>query len=119
MATLHEDWQELRKEIGNFVCHVEGTLCGANDIETLKKNTYEKGIKDGKEQAVKDYCKDCAKLDFYKLCNGNYTLIKDIVALNYDEILIVKSLVEKFKQIKNFKNQNNQGEDKSDELDKC
>jgi len=90
---LHAEWKEIKRDIGTFVCRVEGALGGASDIEVLKKATFEKGVAEGKRQEKEDYCKDCSKRAFYLLFNGEHSLIEDIMLLDYEDRSIIRSMV--------------------------
>lgn len=95
MATLCEDWRNVKRELGRMVCRMENSVRAAESVEDMRKQAYARGLRDGQAEARHDYCNGCGKQEFYDACNGYYRLIWMFLSLDSADREIVRTVVER------------------------
>lgn len=95
MATLHEDWRNVKRELGRMVCRMENSVRAAESVEDVRQREYARGRRDGQAEARHDYCNGCGKQEFYDACNGHYLLIRTLLSLDSTDREIVRAVVER------------------------
>lgn len=95
MATLHEEWRVVKRELGRMVCRVENGVRAAESVEDVRQRAYTSGRRDGQTEAKHDYCNGCGKQEFYDACNGHYRLIWTLLSLDSADREIVRTVVER------------------------
>ena len=70
MATLYEDWRNVKRELGRMVNRMEIGVRAAESVEDMRQRAYTSGRRDGQAEARHDYCNGCGKQEFYDACNG-------------------------------------------------
>ena len=95
MTTLHEDWRNVKRELGRMVCRMENGVRAAESAEDMRKQAYARGLRDGQAEARHDYCNGCGKQEFYDACNGHYLLIRTLLSLDSADREIVRTVVER------------------------
>lgn len=95
MATLCEDWRNVKRELGRMVCRMENGVRAAESAEDMRKQAYARGMRDGQAEAKHDYCNGCGKQEFYDACNGYYQLIRTLLSLDSADREIVRTVVER------------------------
>lgn len=95
MATLHEDWRNVKRELGRMVCRMENSVRAAESVEDMRQQAYARGLRDGQAEARHDYCNGCGKQEFYDACNGHYRLIWTLLSLDSADREIVCTVVER------------------------
>ena len=93
MATLHEDWRAVKRELERMVCRMENRA--AESAEDMRQQAYARGRRDGQTEARHDYCNGCGKQEFYDACNGHYRLIRMFLSLDSPDREIVRTVVER------------------------
>lgn len=95
MATLYEDWRNVKRELGRMVCRMENGVRAAESVEDMRQQAYARGLRDGQAEARHDYCNGCRKQEFYDACNGHYLLIRTLLSLDSADREIVRTVVER------------------------
>lgn len=95
MATLCEDWRNVKRELGRMVCRMENSVRAAESGEDMRQQAYARGLRDGQAEAKHDYCNGCGKQEFYDACNGHYLLIRTLLSLDSADREIVRTVVER------------------------
>lgn len=95
MATLYEDWRNVKRELGRMVCRMENSARAAESVEDVRRRAYTSGRRDGQTEARHDYCSGCGKQEFYDACNGYYRLIWMFLSLDSPDREIVRAVVER------------------------
>lgn len=95
MATLYEDWRNVKRELGRMVCRMESGVRAAESAEDMRQQAYARGLRDGQAEARHDYCNGCGKQEFYDACNGYYRLIWMFLSLDSADREIVRAVVER------------------------
>ena len=95
MTTLHEDWRNVKRELGRMVCRMENGVRAAESAEDMRQQAYARGLRDGQAEARHDYCNGCGKQEFYDACNGHYRLIRTLLSLDSADREIVRTVVER------------------------
>lgn len=95
MATLYEDWRNVKRELGQMVCRMENSVRAAESGEDMRQQAYARGRRDGQAEARNDYCSGCRKQEFYDACNGYYRLIWMFLSLDSPDREIVRAVVER------------------------
>lgn len=95
MATLYEDWRNVKRELGRMVNRMEVGVRAAESGEDMRQQAYAHGRRDGQAEARHDYCNGCGKQEFYDACNGHYRLIWTLLSLNSADREIVRTVVER------------------------
>lgn len=95
MATLYEDWQTVKRELGRMVCRMENSVRAAESVEDVRQREYARGRRDGEAAVKHDYCNGCGKQEFYDACNGQYLLIRTLLSLDSSDREIVRAVVER------------------------
>lgn len=95
MTTLHEDWRNVKRELGRMVCRMENGVRAAESAEDMRQQAYARGRRDGQAEARNDYCNGCGKQEFYDACNGHYQLIWTLLSLDSADREIVRAVVER------------------------
>lgn len=95
MATLYEDWRNVKRELGRMVCRMENSVRAAESVEDMRQQAYARGLRDGQAEARHDYCNGCGKQEFYDACNGHYRLIWTLLSLDSADREIVRTVVER------------------------
>ena len=95
MATLYEDWRNVKRELGQMVCRMENSVRAAESVEDVRQREYARGRRDGQAEARHDYCNGCGKQEFYDACNGYYRLIWMFLSLDSPDREIVRAVVER------------------------
>lgn len=95
MATLCEDWRNVKRELGRMVCRMESGVRAAESVEDVRQREYARGRRDGQAEARHDYCNGCGKQEFYDACNGHYQLIWTLLSLDSADREIVRAVVER------------------------
>lgn len=95
MATLCEDWRNVKRELGRMVCRMENSVRAAESGEDMRQQAYARGLRDGQAEARHDYCNGCGKQEFYDACNGHYQLIRMFLSLDSADREIVRTVVER------------------------
>lgn len=95
MATLHEEWRAVKRELGRMVCRMENGVRAAESVEDVRQREYARGRRDGQAEARHDYCNGCGKQEFYDACNGHYRLIWTLLSLDSADREIVRTVVER------------------------
>lgn len=95
MATLCEDWRNVKRELGRMVCRMENSVRAAESVEDVRQREYARGRRDGQAEARHDYCNGCGKQEFYDACNGHYLLIRTLLSLDSADREIVRTVVER------------------------
>ena len=95
MATLCEDWRNVKRELGRMVCRMENGVRAAESAEDMRQQAYARGRRDGQTEARHDYCNGCGKQEFYDACNGHYRLIWLFLSLDSADREIVRTVVER------------------------
>lgn len=95
MATLHEEWRVVKRELGRMVCRMENGVRAAESAEDMRQQAYARGRRDGQAEARHDYCNGCGKQEFYDACNGHYRLIWTLLSLDSPDREIVRTVVER------------------------
>ena len=95
MATLCEDWRNVKRELGRMVCRMENSVRAAESVEDVRQREYARGRRDGQTEARHDYCNGCRKQEFYDACNGHYLLIRTLLSLDSADREIVRTVVER------------------------
>lgn len=95
MATLCEDWRNVKRELGRMVCRMENSVRAAESVEDVRQREYARGRRDGQAEAKHDYCNGCGKQEFYDACNGYYRLIWMFLSLDSADREIVRAVVER------------------------
>ena len=95
MATLYEDWRNVKRELGRMVNRMEVGVRAAESGEDKLQQAYARGRRDGQTEAKLDYCNGCGKQEFYDACNGRYRLIWTLLSLNSADREIVRAVVER------------------------
>lgn len=95
MATLYEDWRNVKRELGRMVNRMEVGVRAAESVEVVRRTAYARGRRDGEAEARHDYCDTCGKQEFYAACNGHYRLIWTLLSLNSADREVVRTIVER------------------------
>ena len=95
MATLYEDWRNVKRELGRMVNRMEVGVRAAESGENMRQQAYARGRRDGQAEARHDYCNACGAQDFYEASNGHYLLIRTILSLDSADREIVRAVVER------------------------
>lgn len=95
MATLYEDWRNVKRELGRMVNRMENSVRAAESVEDVRRRAYTSGRRDGQTEARHDYCSGCGKQEFYDACNGYYRLIWMFLSLDSPDREIVRTVVER------------------------
>lgn len=95
MATLYEDWRNVKRELGRMVNRMEVGVRAAESGEDMRQQAYAHGRRDGQAEARHDYCNGCGKQEFYDACNGYYRLIWMFLSLDSPDREIVRTVVER------------------------
>lgn len=95
METLHEEWRNVKRELGRMVCRMENGVRAAESAEDMRQQAYARGLRDGQAEARHDYCNGCGKQEFYDACNGHYRLIWTLLSLDSPDREIVRTVVER------------------------
>lgn len=95
MATLYEDWRNVKCELGRMVNRMECGVRAAESAEDMRQQAYARGRRDGQAEARHDYCNGCGKQEFYDACNGHYRLIWMFLSLDSPDREIVRTVVER------------------------
>lgn len=95
MATLCEDWRNVKRELGRMVCRMENSVRAAESVEDVRQREYARGRRDGQAEAKHDYCNACGAKDFYEASNGHYLLIRTLLSLDSTDREIVRAVVER------------------------
>lgn len=95
MATLYEDWRNVKRELGRMVNRMEIGVRAAESVEDVRQREYARGRRDGEAAVKHDYCNGCGKQEFYDACNGHYRLIWTLLSLNSADREIVRAVVER------------------------
>lgn len=95
MATLYEDWRNVKRELGRMVNRMENGVRAAESGEDMRQREYARGRRDGQAEARHDYCNGCGKQEFYDACNGYYRLIWMFLSLDSPDREIVRAVVER------------------------
>lgn len=95
MATLYEDWRNVKRELGRMVNRMEIGVRAAESAEDMRQQAYARGLRDGQAEARHDYCNGCGKQEFYDACNGYYRLIWMFLSLDSPDREIVRAVVER------------------------
>ncbi len=95
MATLYEDWRNVKRELGRMVNRMEIGVRAAESVEDVRQREYARGRRDGQTEAKHDYCNGCGKQEFYDACNGYYRLIWMFLSLDNPDREIVRTVVER------------------------
>lgn len=95
MATLYEDWRNVKRELGRMVNRMEVGVRAAESVEDVRRREYARGRRDGEVEARHDYCNGCGKQEFYDACNGHYRLIWMFLSLDSSDREIVRAVVER------------------------
>lgn len=95
METLHEEWRNVKRELGRMVCRMENSVRAAESAEDMRQQAYARGRRDGQTEARHDYCNGCGKQEFYDTCNGHYRLIWTLLSLDSPDREIVRTVVER------------------------
>ena len=95
MATLCEDWRNVKRELGRMVCRMENGVRAAESAEDMRQQAYARGRRDGQAEARHDYCNGCGKQEFYDACNGHYRMIWTLLSLDSPDREIVRTVVER------------------------
>ena len=95
MATLYEDWRNVKRELGRMVNRMEVGVRAAESGEDMRQQAYARGRRDGQAEARHDYCNACGAQDFYEASNGHYLLIRTILSLDSADREIVRAVVER------------------------
>lgn len=95
MATLYEDWRNVKRELGRMVNRMENGVRAAESAEDMRQQAYAHGRRDGQTEARHDYCNGCGKQEFYDACNGHYRLIWTLLSLDSADREIVRTVVER------------------------
>ena len=95
MATLCEDWRNVKRELGRMVCRMENSVRAAESVEDVRQREYARGRRDGQAEAKHDYCNGCGKQEFYDACSGYYRLIWMFLSLDSADREIVRTVVER------------------------
>lgn len=59
MATLYEDWRNVKRELGRMVNRMEVGVRAAESGEDMRQQAYAHGRRDGQAEARHDYCNGC------------------------------------------------------------
>lgn len=95
MATLYEDWRNVKRELGRMVNRMETGVRAAESVEDVRQREYARGRRDGEAEAKHDYCNGCGKQEFYDACNVYYRLIWMFLSLDSPDREIVRAVVER------------------------
>lgn len=95
MATLYEDWRNVKRELGRMVNRMENSVRATESVEDVRQREYARGRRDGQAEARHDYCNGCGKQEFYDACNGYYRLIWMFLSLDSPDREIVRTVVER------------------------
>ncbi len=95
MATLYEDWRNVKRELGRMVNRMEIGVRAAESVEDVRQREYARGRRDGEAAVKHDYCNACGAQDFYEASNGHYLLIRTLLSLNSADREIVRAVVER------------------------
>lgn len=95
MATLYEDWRNVKRELGRMVNRMECGVRAAESVEDMRQQAYARGRRDGQAEARNDYCNGCGKQEFYEACNGHYRLIRTLLSLDSADRKVVRTIVER------------------------
>lgn len=95
MATLYEDWRNVKRELGRMVNRMEVGVRAAESVEDVRQREYTRGRRDGEAAVKHDYCNGCGKQEFYDACNGHYRLIWTLLSLDSPDREIVRAVVER------------------------
>lgn len=95
MATLYEDWRNVKRELGRMVNRMEVGVRAAESGEDMRQQAYARGRRDGQAAVKHDYCNGCEKQEFYDACNGYYRLIWMFLSLDSPDREIVRTVVER------------------------
>lgn len=95
MATLYEDWRNVKRELGRMVNRMEVGVRAAESGEDKLQQAYARGRRDGQAEARHDYCSGCGKQEFYDACNSYYRLIWMFLSLDSPDREIVRTVVER------------------------
>lgn len=95
MATLYEDWRNVKRELGRMINRMEVGVRAAESGEDMRQQAYARGRRDGQAEARHDYCNGCGKQEFYDACNGHYRLIWMFLSLGSHDREIVRAVVER------------------------
>ena len=49
-AKIRAEWESLRRDLGNLICHIDGTVQGVTTIHKAREQGYKKGYKEGSEK---------------------------------------------------------------------
>lgn len=93
MATLYEDWRNVKRELGRMVNRMECGVRAAESVEDARQREYARGRRDGEAAVKYDYCNGCGKQEFYDACNGYYRLIWMFLSLDSPDREIVRTVV--------------------------
>lgn len=95
MATLYEDWRNVKRELGRMVGRMEVGVRAAESVEDVRQREYARGRRDEQAEARHDYCNGCGKQEFYAACNGHYRLIRTLLSLDSADREAVRAVVER------------------------
>lgn len=95
MATLYEDWRNVKRELGRMVNRMEIGVRAAESGEDMRQQAYARGRRDGEAEARHDYCNGCGKQEFYEACNGHYRLIWMLLSLDSADREVVRTIVDR------------------------
>ena len=95
MATLYEDWRNVKRELGRMVNRMENSVRAAESVEDVRQREYARGRRDGEAEARHDYCNACGAQDFYEASNGHYRLIRTLLSLDSADHEAVRTIVER------------------------
>lgn len=95
MATLYEDWRNVKRELGRMVNRMENSARAAESVEDVRRREYARGRRDGEAVVKHDYCNACGAQDFYEASNGYYRLIWMFLSLDSPDREIVRTVVER------------------------
>lgn len=95
MATLYEDWRNVKRELGRMVGRMDRCVSTTESIEDVRRLAYARGRREGEWGARRDYCNTCGKREFYEACNGHYRLIRTLLSLDSADREAVRAVVER------------------------
>lgn len=56
MATLYEEWRNVKRELGRMVNRMESGVRAAESVEDVRQREYARGRRDGEAAVKHDYC---------------------------------------------------------------
>ncbi len=95
MATLYEDWRNVKRELGRMVGRMDSCVRTTESVEDVRRLAYARGLRDAEAEARRDYCDTCEKREFFDLCNGHYRLIRTLLSLDSADREAVRAIVER------------------------